>query len=76
VIGLWRKFYRLSEVRRKFSAIDSGESTPVLPGADSALPEPAQTPHVEVRHEWESWLQQIQQLSPEMREQFLVALTQ
>ncbi|AFZ22198.1 hypothetical protein [Allocoleopsis franciscana] len=38
--------------------IDSGELAPVLPGADSALPEPAQTPHVEVRHEWESWLQQ------------------
>ena len=35
---------------------------------------PAAEPHVEVRHEWESLLQQLQKLSPSEREQLMAAL--
>jgi hypothetical protein len=38
-------------------------------------PSPAPEPHVEASPRWESLLQQLQQLSPEMREQFMAALT-
>jgi hypothetical protein len=38
-------------------------------------PEPAPEPRVEARPHWECLLQQVQQLSPVEREQFMAALT-